>query len=41
MTNPEVLRKTAESGGENLLRGLVQFVSPTWSAGAGKLQHQA
>lgn len=27
MTNPEVLRKTAESGGENLLRGLQNLLS--------------
>ncbi len=36
MTNPEVLRKTAESGGENLLRGLNNLLSDL-ERGRGKL----
>lgn len=37
MTNPEVLRKTAESGGENLLRGLQNLLSDL-ERGKGKLR---
>ncbi len=36
MTNPEVLRKTAETGGENLLRGLSNLLSDL-ERGRGKL----
>ncbi len=36
MTNPEVLRKTAETGGENLLRGLNNLLSDL-ERGKGKL----
>ena len=36
MTNPEVLRKTAETGGENLLRGLTNLLSDL-ERGRGKL----
>ena len=36
MTNPEVLRKTAESGGENLLRGLNNLLADL-ERGKGKL----
>ena len=36
MTNPEVLRKTAETGGENLLRGLNNLLSDL-ERGRGKL----
>lgn len=36
MTNPEVLRKTAESGGENLLRGLNNLLSDL-ERGRGRL----
>lgn len=36
LTNPEVLRKTAETGGENLLRGLSNLLSDLES-GRGKL----
>ena len=36
MTNPEVLRKTAETGGENLLKGLSNLLSDLES-GKGKL----
>ena len=36
MTNPEVLRKTAETGGENLLRGLANVLSDL-DRGRGKL----
>jgi polyhydroxyalkanoate synthase len=37
MTNPEVLRKTAETGGENLLRGLQNLLSDL-ERGKGKLK---
>ena len=37
MTNPEVLRRTAESGGENLLRGLSNLLSDL-ERGRGKLR---
>ncbi|MXP65749.1 class I poly(R)-hydroxyalkanoic acid synthase [Roseomonas sp. M0104] len=37
MTNPEVLRKTAETGGENLLRGLQNLLSDL-ERGKGKLR---
>ena len=37
MTNPEVLRKTAETGGENLLRGLNNLLSDL-ERGRGKLR---
>ncbi len=36
MTNPEVLRRTAETGGENLLRGLTNLLSDL-ERGRGKL----
>jgi len=36
MTNPEVLRKTAETGGENLVRGLTNLLSDL-ERGKGKL----
>ena len=36
LTNPEVLRKTAETGGENLLRGLNNLLSDL-ERGRGKL----
>ena len=36
MTNPEVLRKTAETGGENLLKGLTNLLSDL-ERGKGKL----
>ena len=36
LTNPEVLRKTAETGGENLLRGLTNLLSDL-ERGRGKL----
>ncbi len=36
MTNPEVLRKTAETGGENLLRGLTNLLSDL-ERGRGRL----
>jgi polyhydroxyalkanoate synthase len=36
LTNPEVLRKTAETGGENLLRGLANLLSDL-ERGRGKL----
>jgi len=36
MTNPEMLRKTAETGGENLLRGLANLLSDL-ERGRGKL----
>ncbi len=36
MTNPEVLRKTAETGGENLLRGLANLLSDL-ERGRGRL----
>ncbi len=36
LTNPEVLRKTAETGGENLLRGLTNLLSDL-ERGKGKL----
>jgi len=37
LTNPEVLRKTAETGGENLLRGLSNLLADL-EAGKGKLR---
>jgi polyhydroxyalkanoate synthase len=37
LTNPEVLRKTAETGGENLLRGLSNLLGDL-EAGRGKLR---
>jgi polyhydroxyalkanoate synthase subunit PhaC len=37
MTNPEVLRKTAETGGENLLKGLSQLLSDL-ERGKGQLR---
>ena len=39
LTNPEVLRKTAETGGENLLRGLNNLLTDL-ERGRGKLSHQ-
>ena len=37
LTNPEVLRKTAETGGENLLKGLNNLLSDL-EQGKGKLR---